>query len=1033
MANVKNFGLIGVGTTLQLGKAGITLVNDASKFKFTAADGTTEVAIKSAGITSSSGNVTLTTGNVVATAGDLVATAGNVVLSANSGVVTLGDAGDIGRAATGVYSFSGTGAIIVPSGTALQQTAVTAGSFRYNSETLLMEFANGTTWTPVGNTAPLQTEINNIETSLGAGIDSSGNFVAGGFSGPIVTATSFTNAINQLGAYALAHDTLDEIFAPGTLGNVIYSDGTNWQKALPGVTSGVQAYDAGLTALAAKSSTGILVQTGADTYASRTLVAPAAGFTITDADGIAGNPTFALANDLAALEGLATTGYIVRTGDGTATTRSIVGTAGNVVVTNGDGISSDTSINLGTVTQATSGNFVKVTLDTFGRVTGNTAVVAADITALVGAIYVDVAGDTMTGNLVMSGGSTVTGLPDPVAASDAANKAYVDATAAGLTWKTAVLATTTANITLSGAQTIDDVSVVAGNRVLVKNQSTAADNGIYVAAAGAWTRSTDADSPSELDSAAVFVQQGTVGADTGWTQTATIVTVGTTAQTWVQFSGANAYIGGTGIDITGNTISVNLGAGIGEFNTDNVGIDLFDAATGALILTTNGTARSTSNAGQLQLLLDGAGALAQTSSGLKVNAASVTNAMLVNNSFVTNADAGSNGSLALGGELEIKGTSTQGITTAIAGSVFTISASDASDTQKGVATFNTASFAVTAGDVTIKTAGVSNTQLANSIVTFTGTTGSDAVALGESMAIIGDGSMITTAMGSNSLAITLGTVDVPHGGTGALEFAANEILFGAGTSPLATSPDFKFTPGATIDTLSIGGASGLTLTTNSAASDVILTALGTDGDIVAVPNGTGSFIVGATGAGLIQSDAGQALTVRGNTTLTLTSGTGSTSMVLVAGTGQKVNISGPSAIDYATSLGANSLTNKQYVDNAIASGASAGSIKAVSATVSLAAAASLNIGAVLPAGATILSVKVKVTAADTVSGTLVVGKSGGSEYMAASENDTQTVGMYIAEDMVTEAGAVQVQATIAGTPGGSGSATIVVTYQVAAV
>ena len=87
----------------------------------------------------------------------------------------------------------------------------------------------------------------------------------------------------------------------------------------------------------------------------------------------------------------------------------------------------------------------------------------------------------------------------PSANNDLVNKLYVDNIAAGLKWKESVVAATTgSNITLSGTQTIDGVSVLAGERVLVKDQTTVADNGIYDAAAGAWSRSSDADTWDEL-------------------------------------------------------------------------------------------------------------------------------------------------------------------------------------------------------------------------------------------------------------------------------------------------------------------------------------------------------------------------------------------------------------------------------------------------------------------------------------------------------------------------------------------------------
>jgi hypothetical protein len=94
-----------------------------------------------------------------------------------------------------------------------------------------------------------------------------------------------------------------------------------------------------LAALEGLSSTGMIARTGDGTAAVRTITAPAAGITVTDGNGVSGNPTLALANDLAAIEGLASTGVIVRTGDGTATTRTITGTADRVTITDGSGVS----------------------------------------------------------------------------------------------------------------------------------------------------------------------------------------------------------------------------------------------------------------------------------------------------------------------------------------------------------------------------------------------------------------------------------------------------------------------------------------------------------------------------------------------------------------------------------------------------------------------------------------------------------------------------------------------------------------------
>lgn len=134
----------------------------------------------------------------------------------------------------------------------------------------------------------------------------------------------------------------------------------------------------------------------------------------------------------------------------------------------------------------------------------------------------------------------------------------VDQLLAGLRWKDPVKAATTGNITLSGSQTVDGVSLVAGDRVLVRAQSDAKTNGIYVVATGAWTRAVDADSAPELLNAAVFVSQGTLYADTAWVCTTDNISLGTSNIAFVQFAGSSTYLGGYGINITGNTIDLNF-------------------------------------------------------------------------------------------------------------------------------------------------------------------------------------------------------------------------------------------------------------------------------------------------------------------------------------------------------------------------------------------------------------------------------------------------------------------------------------------
>jgi hypothetical protein len=145
----------------------------------------------------------------------------------------------------------------------------------------------------------------------------------------------------------------------------------------------------------------------------------------------------------------------------------------------------------------------------------------------------------------------------PSGANDIANKSYVDSVAQGLDSKASCIAATTANITLSGTQTIDGIALIAGDRCLVKNQTLSQDNGIYIVSAGAWTRSTDMDVWAEVPNSFTFIETGSTQADTGWVTTANQAgTIGVTAMPWTQFSGAGTYTAGTGLTLTGTQFSI---------------------------------------------------------------------------------------------------------------------------------------------------------------------------------------------------------------------------------------------------------------------------------------------------------------------------------------------------------------------------------------------------------------------------------------------------------------------------------------------
>jgi hypothetical protein len=190
----------------------------------------------------------------------------------------------------------------------------------------------------------------------------------------------------------------------------------------------------------------------------------------------------------------------------------------------------------------------------------------------------------------------ITGLGTPSADSDAATKAYVDSVAAGLDIKASVVAATTANITLSGEQTIDGVSVVAGDRVLVKNQSTGSQNGIYIVAAGSWSRASDMAAGSNAAGAFTFVEAGgSVNAGRGYVVSSG-VTVGTDSITWTQFSGGASYTAGDGIAISGGSIAVDLAT--------DPGLEI--------------------SGGKLRVKVDSSGVITRAAGGLNVQAATAS-------------------------------------------------------------------------------------------------------------------------------------------------------------------------------------------------------------------------------------------------------------------------------------------------------------------------------------------------------------------------------------------------------------------------
>lgn len=251
------------------------------------------------------------------------------------------------------------------------------------------------------------------------------------------------------------------------------------------------------------------------------------------------------------------------------------------------------------------------------------AALATSITATSGNLTVGAAAGNNSVNLVPTGTGTVdvgskriTSVAEPTQATDAATKNYVDAVKTGLNVKDAVRAATTANLTVTysngssgvgatltnagtqAALTLDSIALSVGDRVLVKDQTTGFQNGIYtvtnvgsVSTNWVLTRATDFDNNPGGEAAGgdfVFVQEGTTQADNGYVVTTNgTITIGTTSIDWVQFSGAGQIVAGDGLTKSGNTLNV-----VGTANRIAISADAVDIAStyvGQTSITTLGT------------------------------------------------------------------------------------------------------------------------------------------------------------------------------------------------------------------------------------------------------------------------------------------------------------------------------------------------------------------------------------------------------------------------------------------------------------
>jgi hypothetical protein len=442
----------------------------------------------------------------------------------------------------------GTGSVAVPAGTTGQRSSGPVnGMFRYNSTIALFEgYINGA-WTSLAAGSGV-TSIATGTGLTGGPITSTGTIsidntaVTAGSYGSATQVGTFT--VNAQGQLTLAGNTT---ITAGGIGAVASVSGTANEITATGTTNVTLSLPSALT-FTGKTVTGGAFNMTSATVGSDTVTTNTATQTLT-------NKT--ISGSTNTLSNIANASLTNSTISGVALGSNLnaltIGTGLSGTSYNGSSavtVAIDSTVATLTGSQTLTNKTISGSSNTLSNI-ANASLTNSSLT--VGTTAISLGATSLT----LGGLTSVAVTQDPVSALQLATKQYVDSVAQGLDPKASCVAATTANITLSGAQTIDGIALVAGDRCLVKNQTAQADNGIYVVATGSWTRATDMDIWAEVPGAFTFIEQGTVYADTGWVCTSNAGgTIGVTAITWVQFAGVGAYTAGTGLTLTGTQFSI---------------------------------------------------------------------------------------------------------------------------------------------------------------------------------------------------------------------------------------------------------------------------------------------------------------------------------------------------------------------------------------------------------------------------------------------------------------------------------------------
>lgn len=510
----------------------------------------------------------------------------------------------------------GTASMTVPVGTSAQQPAGLPGQLRFNADTQTFDgYALGQ-WRQFSVTGGVLT-FSADATGLTPATPTSGVVTLGGI---LNAAHGGTGVNNGAATITLGGNisTANDFITSGAAITLMAAGATN--VTLP--TTGTLATLAGVEVLTNKTISGnnntltnianASLTNSSVTYNGVTVALGASG-TIT-----AATPNAATFND---------------SGAGVASGTTFDGSAARTISYNTVGASPLAgSVSLTTLGTVTTGTWNATPI-------GNSYLANSAIT--IGTTSISLGGSSLT----LGGLTSVAVTQDPVSALQLATKQYVDAVAEGLHVHAACAAATTgtlasitggtvtynngsagvgATLTLSNAlTTLDGYSLQNGDRVLVKNEATTANNGIYTWATGGTvlTRAPDFDTSTEIAGGDfTFVTNGTLYGDTGWVQTDDVTVVGTSPVTFIQFSGAGTYTAGTGLTLTGSqfSLTVPVTAALG-------GTGQTSYSTGDLLYATGATALSKLAIGTSTTILTSTGAAPQWSSASGVTVGTATN------------------------------------------------------------------------------------------------------------------------------------------------------------------------------------------------------------------------------------------------------------------------------------------------------------------------------------------------------------------------------------------------------------------------